>query len=227
MRQVCRLTWSMKSSTTCFGKKPPRYVRCRDVVCRVVIDLALVAAFVLVLKVVPLAQHPRWAGVVVSIIVGHIGAASLWWFLILTTDRERGLSERVLLFPMAIGFIERLLQPFTLLVGFKLSGLGGGLVGWIGMKLVSGWGRFKDDDKRTRMRAMTAILVGAASLAFAVLGGLVFDGQAEVATAFPYLRPRSETKGPKLPCAGRSPQPRAPPRRTPPRHRPMHRSPRG
>lgn len=73
------------------------------------------------------------------------------------------------------GFIERFF--FTLLVAFDVSGTGVAMMGWISVKMASGWNTRARSDGEEWAKAVgksfIALLAGLVSMTFALIGGLV------------------------------------------------------
>lgn len=120
---------------------------------------------------------------VVSLLLGSVVSFIVWrvlhnYFGWLNVDREWNLSPdfttTIWLYPVLTGILERLF--FTVLIAFQVTGVGGGLVGWIGVKLAVGWGSVKEGKTANRALAFTGLLSNLTSLFFAVLGGLICNG---------------------------------------------------
>jgi hypothetical protein len=82
--------------------------------------------------------------------------------------------------PWLTGMVERFF--FTLVVAFDVSGAATAMVGWMGAKLAANWNRpdlqgQTDEEKVTQARfAFSALLAGALSMTFALIGGLIAKG---------------------------------------------------
>lgn len=128
---------------------------------------------------------------VVALLVGSYLTWKLWDVLHAYFHRvkkargwsiEEDLTERLVLYPFLVGVFERTI--FTVLIAFQVPGVGGGLMAWIGIKMVSGWNRISKGGTAERMLAFTGLLCSLTSLTFAVLGGLIANGQIPVYRLF-------------------------------------------
>lgn len=120
---------------------------------------------------------------VVSLFLGSVVSFLVWralhkYFGRLNVERGWNLpsdfTTTVWLYPFLIGILERLF--FTILIAFQVTGAGGGLIGWIGVKLAVGWGSVKEGKTANRALAFSGLLSNLTSLLFAVLGGLICNG---------------------------------------------------
>jgi len=77
--------------------------------------------------------------------------------------------------PFLVGVFERTF--FTILIAYKVPAVGAGLILWITVKMVVGWSRYTIDTFDSRVRAFNALMMNLTSLLFAVLGGLIINGE--------------------------------------------------
>lgn len=78
------------------------------------------------------------------------------------------------LFPVLAGILERIF--FTVLVAFQVTGVGGAMIAWIGIKLAIGWGSVKEGKTANRALAFVGLVSSLTSMFFAVVGGLICNG---------------------------------------------------
>ncbi len=90
--------------------------------------------------------------------------------------------EKIPLYPFIVGILERVI--FTIMIAFQVSGVGGAIFAWVGIKLVTGWNRLVGGDVSKRMLAFTGLISSLISLFFAILGGLICNGQIPVYLLF-------------------------------------------
>lgn len=90
-------------------------------------------------------------------------------------------NERVPIQPVLTGILERLF--FTILIAFNIPGVAGGLFTWIVVKMVSGWNRMTGGNETwRRVLSFNALINSLVSLFFAVLGGLIANGNISLPT---------------------------------------------
>jgi hypothetical protein len=102
-------------------------------------------------------------------------SASLHWLIRqLPTNGKDGTAEttarpgdRVLWIPALTGVMERF--AVTTMCLLQVSGLGGFLAGWIALKLVGGWQRWKDDSTYSRALFAVGALGSLVSLLIAIV----------------------------------------------------------
>jgi nitrate/nitrite transporter NarK len=82
--------------------------------------------------------------------------------------------EKITIQPILIGILERLV--FSFLVAMEVSGVPTAIVGWMALKMASGWNRIVSGETKYKMLAFNGLIVSLLSLFFAVLGGLVANG---------------------------------------------------
>jgi len=89
--------------------------------------------------------------------------------------------ERVPIQPIFTGILERLF--FTILIAFNIPGVAGGIFTWIIVKMVSGWNRITGGKETwRRVLSFNALINSLVSLLFAVLGGLIANGNIPLPT---------------------------------------------
>lgn len=119
----------------------------------------------------------------VSLVLGSLVSYLVWnalhgYFSYLNRSKHWNLSNEFITtvkpFPVLIGISERLF--FTLLVAFQVTGVAGGIIAWIGVKMAVGWGAVKEGRTPHRALAFTGLLSSLVSLLFAVVGGLICNG---------------------------------------------------
>lgn len=87
-------------------------------------------------------------------------------------------TQTVPLFPILAGVLERIF--FTVMIAFQISGVGGAIVAWVGIKLAVGWGSVKEGKTPNRALAFVGLLSSLTSIFFAVIGGLICNGSIRV-----------------------------------------------
>jgi hypothetical protein len=97
-------------------------------------------------------------------------------------DVDLSKIEKIPLYPFWTGVLERVM--FTLLIAFEVSGVSGGIFAWVGIKMATGWGRISGGETPYRMLAFTGLLSSLTSMLFAVVGGLICNGQIPIYRLF-------------------------------------------
>jgi hypothetical protein len=133
-------------------------------------------------------QQTLWSWLIglggVSLILGSLVTWGVWKglhsFYEDTVERkgwdvEKSKIEKIPRYPFITGILERVM--FTLLIAFQVPGVGGGIFAWVGIKMVTGWGRVSGGETPYRMLAFTGLLSSLTSMLFAVVGGLICNGQ--------------------------------------------------
>jgi hypothetical protein len=83
-------------------------------------------------------------------------------------------TEKIKLQPVLIGILERCV--FSFLVAFEVSGVAAAIVGWMALKMATGWNRISKGETKYRMLAFNGLICSLISLFFAVIGGLIANG---------------------------------------------------
>lgn len=77
---------------------------------------------------------------------------------------------------LPMGLIERFF--FTIGVAFALPGIGVAMIGWLTVKMVTGWNRAEaEGGEPGKRRRMSALAGGLTSMFFATIGGLICAGR--------------------------------------------------
>lgn len=120
----------------------------------------------------------------VSVVLGSICTWAAWrglraFFEATVQEREWVVppeqTERIPIQPILIGILERIF--FTVLVAFAVSGVATAMIVWVGAKMASGWNRIVGGGETwRRMLAFNGLMSSLISLLFAVVGGLIANG---------------------------------------------------
>ena len=115
---------------------------------------------------------------IVSLLLGGVTTWGflklLRWYLGITKDE----STEKHVPPWLTGVIERLF--FTCVIAFKLSGVAIAMIGWITLKMVTNWNRPSTDKDQKTTGAFSALLAGLVSMLFAIIGGLIVNGNLHI-----------------------------------------------
>jgi len=84
-------------------------------------------------------------------------------------------TEKIIMQPIVIGILERLV--FSFLVAMEVSGVSTAIIGWIALKMASGWNRIAEGKTKYKVLAFNGLIVSLLSLFIAVLGGLIANGK--------------------------------------------------
>jgi hypothetical protein len=140
-------------------------------------------------------QHTLWGWLIglggVSLILGSLVTWAVWKGLhsfYEATVKTKGWDvapskmEKIPVYPFIIGVLERV--TFTLLIAFQVSGVSGAIFAWVAIKMVTGWNRISGGETPYRMLAFTGLLSSLTSMLFAVVGGLICNGQIPIYRLF-------------------------------------------
>ncbi len=132
-------------------------------------------------------EHSLWGWIIGFVIVSGVlgvGVSYYVWkwlhayFNRLNTSQGWNLpaehTSTVTLFPVLTGIFERAF--FTVLIALQVTGTGGGIIAWVGVKMAVGWGAIKEGGTGHRALAFTGLLSSLTSMFFAVIGGLICNG---------------------------------------------------
>ena len=144
----------------------------------------LAAVGALLVLYVSVEGFPRscWMGYFLAVVVGipFTYAWSEFLFGLLETrvprtfrdiEAGRASSQRIWWIAMMVGIFERLL--ITTLVAYDVSGVSSFIVGWIALKMVSGWQQWGRGTQYARAAAFMALLGNAMSILFGIVGGIL------------------------------------------------------
>ena len=130
------------------------------------------------------------AGLIFSLGFGHVGTVLFLKYL--RSYMKLGVkpgtqSDHKEIPPWLMGTCERFI--FTMAVAFGLSGTVVGMMAWLGLKMATYWNRpgfapDKEEEQFKRIRfALSAALAGLISMTFALIGGLICNGEIPWLTA--------------------------------------------
>jgi hypothetical protein len=140
---------------------------------------ALHALYVLVEGVPTSCGIGYFVSVLDGVPVTYVWSNLLFWLLDRYVPRtedeaETGESagrERIWWIAIMVGMFERAL--FTTFVAHDVSGVASFIVGWIGIKMVSGWQKWSTGTQYARAAVFMALLGNAMSILFGVAGGIL------------------------------------------------------
>jgi hypothetical protein len=155
------------------------------------IGAGILSPFLLFSYIIPESRglENRWfigfgivALIVGSVVTWAVRRGLLICFKSIAPEKDWGLEPSkqkwLSLHRFLLGVFER--SFFAVLVAFEVQAVAASLILWITVKMLSGWNRMQDPGLMAKVHSFNARLCNLTSLGFAVVGGLIINGNIQL-----------------------------------------------